>query len=126
MIDRDILLHELAHGLANLHCGALKIDIKWDAVEECATAHATWPDSVKPDAAFIGLLAGRLHLDGVNNADDEMILSQLPKQEINRLWAVIIEEVKPKFDKIPDGVLDDMLKCIEEGDYIQLRPEILH
>jgi hypothetical protein len=124
-MDADILRHELAHGLANLFRGAPIVVIRWDD-DFGATAEPKWPDTVTQDDVFIGLLAGRLHTDGVDTSHDEMILSQLPKQEITRLWAIVLDEVKPRYDQIPDEVITDMLACFASGGHICLSPEILH
>jgi hypothetical protein len=124
-MDADLLRHELAHGLANLFRGAPLVVIKWDD-DIGATTEPKWPDTVTQDDVFIGLLAGRLHLDGVDNSDDELILSQLPPHEITRLWGIVISEVKPRYDAIPDDVITDMLACFAQGGYIHMTPEILH
>lgn len=124
-MDADILRHELAHGLANLFRGAPLVIIKFDD-DMGATTEPKWPDTVTQDDVFIGLLAGRLHTDGVDTSHDELILAQLPPQEIARLWEIVISEVKPKFDAIPDEVIADMLACFEQGGYIHLSPEVLH
>jgi hypothetical protein len=124
-MNADLLRHELAHGLANLFRGAPLVVIKWDD-DLGATTEPKWPDTVTQDDVFIGLLAGRLHSDGVDNSDDELILAQLPKQEITRLWAIVLDEVKPRYDQIPDEVIADMLDCFASGGYVHLSPEILH
>ncbi len=125
-MNRDLLLHELCHGLANIDRGCPLVTIKWDDDMEAAVTVPQWPNTATQDDVFIGLLAGRLHLDGVTNTDDEFMLRQLPQKEVDRLWSVVVERIKPKIEAVPEEVLDDMLDAFNRGEWIQLSPEMLH
>jgi hypothetical protein len=101
---RDLILHELAHALANLGRCADSVTIR--AHDGGLETIAHWgTHTPSEDDVLIGFLAGQLHTDNVDTSHDKALLDCVNQTQLDGYWAWIIENVEPQLQSCPEDFI---------------------
>jgi DNA-binding IscR family transcriptional regulator len=126
-VNVDLLKHQLCRAFRNLRV-ANEVVIQRDGEHGGLKIIPKYADVKVVDAEEIiaGLLAGRLHTANIDTSEDEAFLATVPKDVIDRLWAEILDTVKPIVDRITDKELHYMSIALEKRGAIRLRLPSYH